>query len=183
MEASLADLKRLVRDTENSISVLLAKAPQNIHRGALAERVMPGRIWRWEFLYGCWRTGPMCQRPNMVSGASYSSTNQASFRLSLPVFILQVRWDGLLVPMAQRFLHPAGMLWIAVGSLPHPVCLRAKTDGSSWRVYGHSVTRPDCLYDLSAHLFWKPELGPYVIAWVLYHTCDINLSEPLATAS
>lgn len=43
-EASLADLKRQVRETENSISVLLAKAPQNIDRGTLEEQVMPADL-------------------------------------------------------------------------------------------------------------------------------------------
>ena len=43
-EASLADLKRQVRESENSISVLLAKAPQNIDRGTLEEQVMPADL-------------------------------------------------------------------------------------------------------------------------------------------
>ena len=38
-EASLADLKRQVRETENSISVLFAKAPQNIKRGTFEKPI------------------------------------------------------------------------------------------------------------------------------------------------
>lgn len=44
VEASLLDLKRQVRETENSLSVLLAKAPQTIERGKLADQVMPEEL-------------------------------------------------------------------------------------------------------------------------------------------
>ena len=41
VEASLLDLKRQGRETENSLSVLLAKDPQTIERGILADQIMP----------------------------------------------------------------------------------------------------------------------------------------------
>ena len=44
VEASLLDLKRQVRETENSLSVLLAKAPQKIDRSRLEEQVMPEEL-------------------------------------------------------------------------------------------------------------------------------------------
>ena len=44
VEASLMELKRQVRETENSLSVLLAKAPQTIDRNTLDEQVMPEEL-------------------------------------------------------------------------------------------------------------------------------------------
>ena len=44
VEASLMDLKRQVRETENSLAVLLAKAPQTIERSTLDEQVMPEEL-------------------------------------------------------------------------------------------------------------------------------------------
>ena len=44
VEASLMDLKRQVRETENSLAVLLAKAPQTIDRNTLGEQVMPEEL-------------------------------------------------------------------------------------------------------------------------------------------
>ena len=41
IEAQLLDLKRQVRETENSLAVLLARAPQHIDRTTLAEQVLP----------------------------------------------------------------------------------------------------------------------------------------------
>ena len=43
-EVSLADFETPVRETENSISVLLAKAPQNMNRGTLEEQVIPADL-------------------------------------------------------------------------------------------------------------------------------------------
>lgn len=44
VSASLIELKRQVREVENSLSVLLAKAPQQIDRGTLAEQSIPEEI-------------------------------------------------------------------------------------------------------------------------------------------
>lgn len=44
VEASLMDLKRQVRETENSIAVLLAKTPQTIERTTLEQQVMPDEL-------------------------------------------------------------------------------------------------------------------------------------------
>lgn len=44
VDASLMDLKRQVRETENSLSVLLAKAPQAVDRSTLDEQVMPTEL-------------------------------------------------------------------------------------------------------------------------------------------
>ena len=42
--ASLIDLQRQIREVENSLSVLLAKAPQHIDRGTLDEQIMPEEL-------------------------------------------------------------------------------------------------------------------------------------------
>ena len=44
VEASLLDLKRQVRETENSLSVILAKAPQHIDRNRLEEQTLPANL-------------------------------------------------------------------------------------------------------------------------------------------
>lgn len=44
VSGSLIELKRQVREVENSLSVLLAKAPQQIDRGTLAEQSIPEEI-------------------------------------------------------------------------------------------------------------------------------------------
>ena len=44
VSGSLIELESQVRSVENSLSVLLAKAPQQIDRGTLEEQVMPEDI-------------------------------------------------------------------------------------------------------------------------------------------
>ena len=95
----MADLKRQVRETENSISVLLAKAPQNIDRGTLEEQVMPADL----------AVGVPLQllenRPDVKAAELALATliilPIRRVPLFIPVLILQVLWDGLMVPMVQ----------------------------------------------------------------------------------
>lgn len=98
-EASLADLKRQVRETENSISVLLAKAPQNIDRGTLEEQVMPADLAVGVPLQ-LLENRPDVKAAELALADAYYTTNQARSAF-IPVLILQVLWDGLMVPMVQ----------------------------------------------------------------------------------
>ena len=72
----MADLKRQVRETENSISVLLAKAPQNIERGTLEEQVMPTELAVGVPLQ-LLENRPDVKAAELALASAYYTTNQA----------------------------------------------------------------------------------------------------------
>lgn len=76
VEASLLDLKRQVRETENSLSVLLAKAPQTIERGKLADQVMPEELTAGVPLQ-LLENRPDVKIAEMTLASAYYTTNQA----------------------------------------------------------------------------------------------------------
>ena len=76
VEASLMDLKRLVRETENSLAVLLAKAPQTIDRITLDEQVMPEELTAGVPLQ-LLENRPDVKMAEMTLAAAYYTTNSA----------------------------------------------------------------------------------------------------------
>ncbi len=76
VEASLIDLKRQVRETENALSVLLAKAPQTIDRGTLDEQVVPEDLTVGVPLQ-LLANRPDVRVAEMTLASAYYSTNQA----------------------------------------------------------------------------------------------------------
>ena len=76
VQASLINLKRQVRETENSLSVLLAKAPQHIDRGTLEEQVMPEEILTGVPLQ-LLENRPDVKIAEMNLASAYYTTNQA----------------------------------------------------------------------------------------------------------
>ncbi len=76
VEASLLDLKRQVRETENSLAVLLAKAPQAIERGKLADQVMPEELTAGVPLQ-LLENRPDVKIAEMTLASAYYTTNQA----------------------------------------------------------------------------------------------------------
>ena len=119
-EASLADLKRQVRETENSISVLLAKAPQNIERGTLEEQVMPT-----ELAVQLLENRPDVKAAELALASAYYTTNQARSAFYPGVNITgTLGWtngsNGTVIS------NPAVMLWNAIGSLTQPIFQRGK---------------------------------------------------------
>ena len=76
VEASLLDLKRQVRETENSLAVLLAKAPQTIERGKLADQVMPEELTAGVPLQ-LLENRPDVKIAEMTLASAYYTTNQA----------------------------------------------------------------------------------------------------------
>lgn len=76
VEASLIDLKRQVRETENSLSVLLAKAPQAIERGTLGEQFVPENLLTGVPLQ-LLENRPDVKIAEMTLASAYYSTNQA----------------------------------------------------------------------------------------------------------
>lgn len=76
VEASLLDLKRQVRETENSLAVLLAKAPQTIERGKLEDQVMPDELTAGVPLQ-LLENRPDVKIAEMTLASAYYTTNQA----------------------------------------------------------------------------------------------------------
>ena len=113
-EASLADLKRQVRETENSISVLLAKAPQNIERGTLEEQVMPTELAVGVPLQ-LLENRPDVKAAELALASAYYTTNQAR-----SAFYPTNGSNGTVIS------NPAVMLWNAIGSLTQPIFQRGK---------------------------------------------------------
>ena len=123
-EASLADLKRQVRETENSISVLLAKAPQNIDRGTLEEQVMPADLAVGVPLQ-LLENRPDVKAAELALADAYYTTNQARSAFYPSVNITgTLGWtngsNGTVIS------NPAVMLWNAIGSLTQPIFQRGK---------------------------------------------------------
>lgn len=123
-EASLADLKRQVRETENSISVLLAKAPQNIERGTLEEQVMPTKLAVGVPLQ-LLENRPDVKAAELALASAYYTTNQARSAFYPGVNITgTLGWtngsNGTVIS------NPAVMLWNAIGSLTQPIFQRGK---------------------------------------------------------
>lgn len=123
-EASLADLKRQVRETENSISVLLAKAPLNIERGTLEEQVMPTELAVGVPLQ-LLENRPDVKAAELALASAYYTTNQARSAFYPGVNITgTLGWtngsNGTVIS------NPAVMLWNAIGSLTQPIFQRGK---------------------------------------------------------
>lgn len=74
--ASLIDLQRQIREIENSLSVLLAKAPQHIDRGTLDEQIMPEELTAGVPIQ-LLANRPDVKMAEMNLASAYYSTNQA----------------------------------------------------------------------------------------------------------
>ena len=76
IDASLIDLKRQVRETENSLAILLGRTPQTIERATLDEQVMPEKLMAGVPLQ-LLENRPDVKMAEMTLAAAYYSTNQA----------------------------------------------------------------------------------------------------------
>lgn len=76
VEASLMDLKRQVLETENSLAVLLAKAPQTIERSTLDEQIMPEELAAGVPMQ-LLENRPDVKMAEMTLAAAYYTTNSA----------------------------------------------------------------------------------------------------------
>ena len=76
VEASLLDLKRQIRETENSLAVLLHKAPQHIDRSTLEEQVMPTELTAGVPLQ-LLENRPDVKIAEMTLASAYYTTNKA----------------------------------------------------------------------------------------------------------
>ncbi|MEJ8761824.1 efflux transporter outer membrane subunit [Phocaeicola sp. HCN-40430] len=118
VEASLMDLKRQVRETENSLAVLLAKAPQTIERSTLDEQVMPEELTAGVPLQ-LLENRPDVKVAEMTLASAYYTTNQAraAFYPSLKI----TGTAGWTNSAGAMIVNPGKVLLTAIGSLTQPI--------------------------------------------------------------
>ena len=118
MQASLAELRRQIRETENSLSLLLGQVPQTVDRGRIDEQELPAHL----------ATGvpvqllanrPDVKQSEMSLASAYYVTNQAysAFYPSLTI-TGALGWTN---SAGAAILNPGKMIASAVGSLTQPL--------------------------------------------------------------
>lgn len=123
VEASLADLCRQVRETENAMSVMLAQAPQRIERSTLEEQVMPNNLEAGIPLQ-LLANRPDVKMAEMTLASAYYTTNQArsAFYPSLSIGGT-VGWTN---GSGMSVANPGQLLLQALGSLAQPIFNQGK---------------------------------------------------------
>ena len=118
VSASLINLKRQVREIENSLSVLLAKAPQAIERGTLDEQEMPDQIMGGIPLQ-LLENRPDVKIAEMTLASAYYSTNQArgAFYPGLNITGMAGWTNGSGVTVS----NPGELMFQAMASLAQPI--------------------------------------------------------------
>ena len=118
VEASLLDLKRQVRETENSLAVLLAKAPQPIDRNTLDEQVMPEELTAGVPMQ-LLENRPDVKMAEMTLAAAYYTTNsaRAAFYPGLNI----TGTAGWTNSAGMAVLNPGKLILNAVASLAQPI--------------------------------------------------------------
>lgn len=123
VEASLADLRRQIRETENALSVILAQAPQTIDRGMLSAQVMPEELAAGVPLQ-LLSNRPDVKAAEMSLAGSYYVTNQA--RAAFYPQITLSGTAGWTNSAGGAIVNPGEFLLSAVGSLAQPIFNRGK---------------------------------------------------------
>lgn len=118
VEASLMDLKRQVRETENSLAVLLAKAPQTIERSTLDEQVMPEELTAGIPLQ-LLENRPDVKVAEMTLASAYYTTNQA--RAAFYPGLNITGTAGWTNSAGAMVVNPGKVLLTAIGSLTQPI--------------------------------------------------------------
>jgi NodT family efflux transporter outer membrane factor (OMF) lipoprotein len=118
VSASLINLKRQVREIENSLSVLLAKAPQAIERGTLDEQEMPDQIMAGIPLQ-LLENRPDVKIAEMTLASAYYRTNQAraAFYPGLNITGMAGWTNGSGVTVS----NPGELMFQAMASLAQPI--------------------------------------------------------------
>ena len=120
VEASLMDLKRQVRETENSLAVLLAKAPQTIERSTLDEQVMPEELAAGVPMQ-LLENRPDVKMAEMTLAAAYYTTNsaRAAFYPGLNITGLAgwTNGSGVTVANPGEFMLQLWLHWLSLFSI------------------------------------------------------------------
>lgn len=123
VDASLIDLKRQVRETENSLAILLGRAPQTIERTTLDEQVMPEKLMAGVPLQ-LLEDRPDVKMAEMTLAAAYYSTNQAraAFYPGLTITGTAGWTNGSNISVS----NPGVFLMQAMASLAQPIFNKGK---------------------------------------------------------
>lgn len=123
VEASLADLRRQIRETENALSVMLAQAPQRIDRGTLDAQRMPEELAAGVPIQ-LLSNRPDVKTAEMTLAGAYYTTNQAR-----AAFYPQITLNGTAGwtnSVGSAIMNPGELLLSAAGSLSQPIFNRGK---------------------------------------------------------
>lgn len=123
VEASLADLRRQIRETENALSVMLAQAPQRIDRGTLDAQRMPEELAAGVPVQ-LLSNRPDVKAAEMTLAGAYYTTNQA--RAAFYPQITLSGTAGWTNSVGGAIMNPGELLLSAVGSLSQPIFNRGK---------------------------------------------------------
>ena len=118
VEAKLMDLKRQVRETENSLAVLLAKTPQTIERTTLAEQVMPEELTAGVPLQ-LLENRPDVKIAEMTLASAYYTTNKA--RAAFYPGLNITGTAGWTNGSGMQVVNPGSWILSAVASLTQPI--------------------------------------------------------------
>lgn len=123
VDASLIDLKRQVRETENSLAILLGRTPQAIERTTLDEQVMPEKLMAGVPLQ-LLENRPDVKMAEMTLAAAYYSTNQAraAFYPGLTITGTAGWTNGSNISVS----NPGVFLMQAMASLAQPIFNKGK---------------------------------------------------------
>ena len=118
VKASLIDLERQVRETENALSVLLAKTPQRIDRGTFDEQVVPQDLTAGVPLQ-LLENRPDVKMAEMTLASAYYTTNsaRAAFYPGLNITVSGAWTNGSGVTVS----NPGDILFQALASLAQPI--------------------------------------------------------------
>ncbi len=123
VDASLIDLKRQVRETENSLAVLLGRAPQTISRSTLDAQQMPEQLMAGVPLQ-LLENRPDVKIAEMTLAQAYYSTNQA--RAAFYPNITLTGTAGWTNGSNVTVSNPASFMMQALASLAQPIFNRGK---------------------------------------------------------
>ncbi len=118
VSGSLIELKRQVREVENSLSVLLAKAPQHIDRNTLEDQVMPDELMAGVPLQ-LLENRPDVKVAEMTLAGAYYTTNKAraAFYPGLNITATAGWTNGSGVTVS----NPGQFMFQALASLAQPI--------------------------------------------------------------
>ena len=118
VKTSLIDLERQVRETENALSVLLAKTPQRIDRGTFDEQVVPQDLTAGVPLQ-LLENRPDVKMAEMTLASAYYTTNsaRAAFYPGLNITVSGAWTNGSGVTVS----NPGDILFQALASLAQPI--------------------------------------------------------------
>lgn len=123
VQASLLDLQRQVRETENSLCILLAKTPQQIDRSTLEEQVMPDELMVGVPLQ-LLENRPDVKVAEMTLASAYYTTNQARSAFYPSITISGTA--GWTNSAGSSIVNPGKAILSAVASLAQPIFNRGQ---------------------------------------------------------